>query len=132
MLILVVDDDDLVRRVVAEFLDDLGFSVLEVTSASEALVLIRDRIELDLVITDVNMPEMDGMQLVEELKSMRPSLPVILMSGRPQKDHNPEFPRQAVQPEAASFVHRPCNGTAGWSGDALHRAAMMRRRWGRH
>jgi CheY-like chemotaxis protein len=91
MLILVVDDDDLVRRVVAEFLDDLGFSVLEVTSASEALVLIRDRIELDLVITDVSMPEMDGMQLVEELKSMRPSLPVILMSGRPQKDHTQNF-----------------------------------------
>jgi DNA-binding NtrC family response regulator len=43
------------------------------------------------VITDVNMPEMDGMELVEELKSMRPSLPVILMSGRPHQDRSHPF-----------------------------------------
>ncbi len=91
MVILVVDDDDLVRRAVTDMLEDLAFSVIEARTGCEALALIRDRAELDLVISDVNMPEMDGMELVEELKSMRPSLPVILMSGRPCRDRRHIF-----------------------------------------
>ena len=82
MRILVVDDDDLVRWVLAETLEDAAFSVIQAKSGREALELLLDWPDLDLVISDVNMPEMDGFQLVEELKSMRPFLPVILMSGR--------------------------------------------------
>jgi CheY-like chemotaxis protein len=85
MLILVVDDDELVRGVVRELLEDVTFSVIEARSGAEALGLIRCRSDLDLVISDVNMPEMDGYRLVEEVTSMRPSLPVILMSGRPSQ-----------------------------------------------
>jgi CheY-like chemotaxis protein len=91
MVIIVVDDDEYVRRALAELLEDSEFLVLEAASGREALALARDRAELDLVITDVNMPEMDGMELVEELKSMRPSLPVILMSGRPHQDRSHPF-----------------------------------------
>jgi CheY-like chemotaxis protein len=91
MVILVVDDDELVRRVVTELLEDLAFSVVEAKSGREALNLIRSPTEPGLVISDVNMPEMDGLQLVEEIKSMRPSLPVILMSGRPSKDRAHPF-----------------------------------------
>jgi CheY-like chemotaxis protein len=82
MLILVVDDDDLVRGVLTELLEEDKFSVMEATTGAEALDLIRCRSDLDLVISDVNMPEMDGLKLCEEVKSVRPSLPVILMSGR--------------------------------------------------
>jgi two-component system cell cycle sensor histidine kinase/response regulator CckA len=85
MLILVVDDDELVRGVVTELLQDMKFSVIEAKSGAEAVDLIRNRSDLDLVISDVNMPEMDGYRLVEEVTSMRPSLPVILMSGRPSQ-----------------------------------------------
>ena len=85
MVILVVDDDELVRQVVTELLEDEGYSVIEAKSGYEALALIQGPAALDLVISDVNMPRMDGLELVEELKSMRPSLPVILMSGRPYK-----------------------------------------------
>jgi CheY-like chemotaxis protein len=91
MVILVVDDDELVRRVVAELLEDSEFSVIEARSGREALDLTRVRPELDLVISDVNMPEMDGLQLIRELKSIRPSLPVILMSGRPYRDRTHPF-----------------------------------------
>jgi len=85
MVILIVDDDELVRGVLMELLEDLGFAVIEAGSGHDALALLRDKVEVSLVISDINMPEMDGLQLVEELKSMRPSLPVILMSGRPYK-----------------------------------------------
>jgi CheY-like chemotaxis protein len=91
MLILVVDDDELVRGVVMELLEDVAFSVIEARSGVEALDLIRSRSDLDLVISDVNMPEMDGYRLVEEVTSMRPSLPVILMSGRPSQGREGSF-----------------------------------------
>jgi CheY-like chemotaxis protein len=91
MVIIVVDDDEYVRRAVTELLEDSEFLVLEAASGREALALVRDRAELDLVITDVNMPEMNGLELVEELKSMRPSLPVILMSGRPHQNCSHPF-----------------------------------------
>jgi CheY-like chemotaxis protein len=91
MLILIVDDDELVRGVVMELLEDVKFSVIEARSGAEALDLIRCRSDLSLVISDVNMPEMDGYRLVEEVTSMRPSLPVILMSGRPSQGRDVLF-----------------------------------------
>jgi len=91
MVILVVDDDELVRRVVTELLEDCDFSVIEARSGSEALALVRYKPDLDLVISDVNMPEMDGLQLIGELRAIRPSLPIILMSGRPYHDRSYPF-----------------------------------------
>ncbi len=91
MLILVVDDDGLVRRVVADLLEDSECTVIEASSGDEALQVIRETPELDLVISDVNMPEMDGVELEEEVRSMRPSLPVILMSGRPLNNRADAF-----------------------------------------
>jgi two-component system NtrC family response regulator len=91
MVILVVDDDELVRRVVTEMLEDCDFSVIEAGSGGEALAMTREQTDVDLVISDVNMPGMDGLQLISELKSIRPSLPVILMSGRPYRDRTHPF-----------------------------------------
>jgi CheY-like chemotaxis protein len=85
MVILVVDDDEPVLQVMMELLEGLVFRVIGAASGREALTLIRDQTEPDVVISDVNMPGMSGLQLAEELKSMRPFLPVILMSGQPSK-----------------------------------------------
>ena len=123
MVILIVDDDELVRRVVKELLEDLNFSVIETKSAREALELMRDRIQLDLVISDVNMPEMDGLQLVQELKSMRPSLPIILMSGRPFKDQN--YPFLAKPFTRQGLLARIADATQQLARTEEHRAARQ-------
>ena len=91
MVTLVVDDDELVRRVVTELLEDCAFAVIEARSGSEALALTRERTDIELVISDVNMPEMDGLQLIRELRRISPTLPVILMSGRPYRDRSHPF-----------------------------------------
>ena len=76
-----VDDDPLVLASTAAMLDDLGYAVVEATAGQEALEHIRDGGNFDLVVTDYLMPGMTGLQLVEELHRIRPSIAVLLTTG---------------------------------------------------
>lgn len=80
--ILVVDDDDLVRSSVEQYLADLGYRVLTASNGVQALFLVRNDRQIDLVVADMAMPVMDGAQLVHKLGRLRPGLPSLLMSGR--------------------------------------------------
>jgi CheY-like chemotaxis protein len=80
--ILVVDDDEAVRGVLARLLREAGYSVLVVPDGREALrTLERFTGEVHLVLTDVVMPQMGGRELAAELKKVRPGLPVVFMSA---------------------------------------------------
>ena len=81
LTILAVDDDALVLMSTSAMLEELGHSVLEATSARQALELIRNGAAVDLVITDQAMPEMTGVELAQALRSERPGLPVVLATG---------------------------------------------------
>ena len=78
--ILVLEDDELVRDVVARALRRLGYDVTAASLPSEAIELARDK-RFDLLITDVVMPEMTGDALAREIRAARPDLPVVFMSG---------------------------------------------------
>lgn len=81
-VILVVEDDPLVRRSVVTQIESLGYSTLEASNATEALNLIGNAAALDLLFTDVIMPgSMNGRQLVEEALQRRPSLKTLFTSG---------------------------------------------------
>ena len=80
-VVLLVDDDPLVLTSMAAMLDELGHTVVEARSARQALEMLRDGTEVDLVITDYSMPEMTGLQLAEELGRLRPGLAVLLATG---------------------------------------------------
>jgi CheY-like chemotaxis protein len=80
-LILVVDDEDLVRRFSVEALTELGYRVLEASSAQAALAMILDRPDVDLLFTDIVMPEMNGKTLADLVRVKRPDLPVIYTTG---------------------------------------------------
>jgi two-component system nitrogen regulation response regulator GlnG len=77
----VIDDDRAVRFVLAEALRDAGYAVSAFEGAKQALAALEDEPAPDLVFTDVRMPEMDGLALLEALKARRPDLPVIVMSA---------------------------------------------------
>lgn len=78
---LLVDDEELVRLSTADMLSDLGFAVIEVSSAEEAVQLLdRDR-AIDVVVTDHLMPGMSGTELARHVQRVRPDLPVLLVSG---------------------------------------------------
>jgi len=78
--ILVVDDDPQVLEVVGEMLRLEGHAVATAADGREAVVQFRSSV-FDLVITDLIMPEKEGLETIAELKSIRASVPVIAMSG---------------------------------------------------
>lgn len=81
-VVLVVEDEVMIRLLMAENLRDEGYTVLEAANAVEALVLFSSDVSLDLVLTDVRMPgELDGVKLTRIIKEAKPELPVAILSG---------------------------------------------------
>lgn len=78
--ILVIEDDDLVRSVVRQMLELMGHRVKEASDGRNALRL-DDRDPSDVVLTDIYMPGMEGMETIRELRRRRPDAKVIAMSG---------------------------------------------------
>lgn len=78
---LLVEDEDLVRMSTADMLIDLGYQVVEASSAEEALRLVGDGLAPGLLVTDHLMPGITGAELAHELRSARPNLPVLIVSG---------------------------------------------------
>lgn len=79
--ILLVDDEELVRRGTADMMQDIGYEVIEAGSASEALRLLQSGIEVDLIVTDYLMPAMNGVDLAVQVQSIAPDLPILLITG---------------------------------------------------
>jgi two-component system, cell cycle sensor histidine kinase and response regulator CckA len=80
--ILVVDDEPSIRRMLALVLQERGFAVLTAEGGQQALSMSRAHHgEIDLLVSDVTMPEMDGPTLAKNLVSENPTLPVLLISG---------------------------------------------------
>lgn len=81
-VILIVEDEEIIRILVVEYLQDAGFKVIEAVHGAHALVEISKADRVDLVFTDVHMPgEMDGHALAKWLEQHRPAVPVLLTSG---------------------------------------------------
>ena len=78
--ILVVDDEEEIREIIREFLETLGYNVVEAANGEEAIIAI-SKTQFNLVITDIRMPKMNGLKLLRNIKTYKPSLPVILMTG---------------------------------------------------
>jgi signal transduction histidine kinase len=79
--VLFVDDDPMVSSSTVAMLEQLGHRVLAAPSGALALDVLRLEPKIDLVITDHAMPGMDGMELAERIRDMKPSLPIILATG---------------------------------------------------
>ncbi|MCP3977835.1 MAG: sigma-54-dependent Fis family transcriptional regulator [bacterium] len=79
--LLVVDDEDAQREMLANILGRAGFTVVVAADGEEALAQLRDGSEFDLLITDQRMPRMDGLQLLESCRRDHPELPVVLMTA---------------------------------------------------
>jgi DNA-binding NtrC family response regulator len=93
-IVLVVDDEPTIRRFARRVLTEHGFAVLEAENGAEALGLIHESsARLDVVVSDVVMPKLNGVQLLRQLAIMHPDLPVILMSGYA----GPELAERGIQ-----------------------------------
>ncbi len=80
--VLVVDDEVLIRLIMADELRDAGYRVIEASSADEALALLTSGLSVDLLITDVRMPgTLDGLGLARAARQLRPELAIVVSSG---------------------------------------------------
>jgi two-component system, cell cycle sensor histidine kinase and response regulator CckA len=99
--ILVVDDDDALRSMMAEYLRELGYAVLEAGDPVAALEVAGDASQrVDLVVTDLVMPKMSGPHFVERLREVRPKARILRVSGYPRQHH----PRLA---DDVPFLQKP-------------------------
>ncbi len=80
--ILVVEDDAIVRMLIVDVLEELEFKVLEAADAEKALEVVKNTDHhIDLMMTDVGLPDMDGKQLAAKVRELRPTLPILFASG---------------------------------------------------
>jgi CheY-like chemotaxis protein len=92
--ILLVEDTAEVREVTEEVLREAGYAVTAVGCARDALTLIRGNESIDLLLTDIGLPDMSGRKLVEIARSWRPSLPILFMTGY---EEDPSAARQFTE-----------------------------------
>ena len=78
--LLIIDDDDVVRASLAAYLEDSGFSVLQAGNGQQGLQVFEEH-QPDLVICDLRMPQMGGLELIRQVSERAPQLPVIVVSG---------------------------------------------------
>jgi CheY-like chemotaxis protein len=83
--VLVVDDEPEVRFVLTEFLESRGYEVTAAESGPQALAMVEE-VAPHVVLLDVTMPEMDGMETLKRLAALRPGLPIIMVTANADVD----------------------------------------------
>ena len=81
--ILIIDDDDIIRRMLSLMLTKAGYDVVDAANGKEGLKQFREN-DIDLVLTDLIMPEKEGIEMIMELKTDFPDVKIIAMSGGAQ------------------------------------------------
>lgn len=103
--ILLVEDEDAIRRLAARFLQQLGYRMLSARRGLEAVtVAAGHRGIIHLVLTDIRMPELTGPELVQRLREARPGLPALFMSGYV---NDPIVRRGGVEPREEAILAKP-------------------------
>jgi len=99
--IVIVEDEELVRAVTARVLDRAGYSVIEAPDGEEALRLVRrHQPTIDLLITDVVMAKLGGLELARRIVNERPGFPILLMSGYNREE-------MAAEDPSIGFLQKP-------------------------
>ena len=138
--ILVVDDDPLVRPAIAHFLSDLLYTVHEADSGQRALDIARSGQPLDLVLTDVAMPGLNGPQMAAHLRVLRPGLPILMMTGNADRQRlagedvlDKPFTQAALGARVLALLGRAAAVAPRLAGRIKHPALLaLYQRWRAH
>jgi DNA-binding response OmpR family regulator len=99
---LVVDDDDRLLFVMKRFFDSEGLPARFAESGEKALEMIKDA-HFSMMITDFNMPGMNGFELTKRAKNISPAMPVIMVTGA----DSPEIPKLAAEAGVSRILYKP-------------------------
>ena len=107
--ILVVDDSGTVRQQVSMALKQAGFAIVEAADGEEALAAIESNRAIDMVVCDINMPNLNGLEMVERVKSnpAHKSLPILMLTTEGQ----PSMIRRAKEAGAVGWIVKPFDAT---------------------
>lgn len=105
-LILVIDDDEDMRMVTQEILESAGFEVVLASDGAQGLKLYRER-PADLVITDILMPEKEGIETIFDLKQEFPKVKIIAVSGDSSSLKTPDYLSAASKLGADVVLRKP-------------------------
>jgi CheY-like chemotaxis protein len=105
--ILIAEGDTVTRRLMAKYVREAGHTVLQASDGRRAWEALQDNPDVDLVVTDVAMPEMDGLELIEQIRSDAAfeKLPIIVVSGRAGEEKVASF----LDTGATAFLAKPVN-----------------------
>lgn len=85
-LLFVEDEEDLIN-IISDTLDKLQANYLTARNGEEALKLLSENTDIDAVITDINMPVMNGLEMIEKIKKINKELPIIIMSAHTESEY---------------------------------------------
>jgi CheY-like chemotaxis protein len=104
--IMVLDDEEQIRKVLAKFLAKMGFEVIEAASGEEAIGLLRSEMDIDLMIMDMEMPKVTGLDVLKEKNNLNNLVPVIILTGSiDAKKYIPVLKELGLEPD--DFVVKP-------------------------
>ncbi len=103
--VLLVDDEDRFRQSLARRLRPRGWEAVEVSNGEDAIKKIRTDREIDIVILDLRMPEMDGLQTLDEMRAFNPAIQAIILTGHGSLDSA----TNAGRLDAFRFLQKPCD-----------------------
>ena len=101
-VVLIVDDEEGIRESLSGIFEDEGYNVLTSSSGEEALRILKEQ-NPELILLDVWLPGIDGVQTLKDIKNMKPDLPVIMISGH----GNVELAVKATKMGAYDFLEKP-------------------------
>ena len=101
-MLFVEDEPDLIN-IISTTLTKLNLSFLTANDGEEALEIYKNNLDIDLIITDINMPKMNGLALIENVRDIDSSLPVIVMSAHTEQ----EYIKKAAQLGVTSYLLKP-------------------------
>ena len=94
--ILIIDDEKSIRNTLKEILEYEKFEVYEAADGTEALKLVAET-DFEAILCDIKMPRMDGIEVLEKILSMKPDVPVIMISGHGNIDNAVEAIKKQAQ-----------------------------------
>ena len=103
--ILVVDDELLIRDLLYDYFISKDYTIMTADGADEAMEIIRSNDDFDIVLTDIKMEGIDGLQLIESIREVDPGMPVIVMTGFPSVD----TAIGALRKRAYDYIVKPFN-----------------------
>ncbi len=80
--ILVIDDEEISRKIICRYLEDSGYETLSASNGNEGLLLVEQQ-KIDVVVTDIFMPEKDGLETIQELRKKQPNIKIVALSTFP-------------------------------------------------